>query len=835
MRRFLIISLLAYFSFAYAQVLAQGLPAGVTPGMVEQFKRLSPAQQSALARQYGVDPALLSATSASSTGQAASNVGKPVDLEPERAPAVQVATAPEQKKSSRIFGANLFSRSVSTFAPVDNAPVPDDYRIGPGDQLVVQLFGGENQTLYLDVSRNGIISFPNLGPINLMGLNFSETRALLQKRISEEFVGLSSVITLGNMRAINVFMAGEIAVPGAYSISALSTITQALFAAGGVNGLGSLRDIQVKRNNKTIARFDLYDLLMRGDASKDIRLNSGDVLFVPPHAGLVEISGAVKRPFIFEFKKGETLSDLVKFAGGFKENAFSATLQLERVAKENALPKVLTLDFGKEKNTKLSPGDRVRVPESSDYLDNAIAVRGSVVRPGNYQWRKDLRVSDIITDARSMLRITTDTGYALIVRTINEKLDIEVLQFDLGAVLTDPQNENNLRLQPRDEILIFDLPDTDARDDKDVDGLEGEGIADAGGAKRARLLAPVISKLNRQARFSENVQTVSISGAVKAPGTYPLTKNLGINGLVQAAGGFEDFAYREKAEYRELTLNSDGEIKIDYRNIDLSVSNNDLPLKSRDHLFVRSVSDWNPSDSFTISGEVRFPGTYLIKDGETLANVIERAGGFTDEAHIDAAIFTRVSVRENELRRAQEFSRSIQQSFAASLLTQEDQKTMDFGMLQQISTAIANPEVMGRMIVDLDGILKGKRGADTVLVDGDQLNVPKFNDTISVIGEVQRSASHSFNKRLDIDDYISLAAGFTARADRDNVYIVKADGRILEPKGGFLGLIGKTKLEPSDTIVVPINVKYRNALPLWRDVTAIIYQTVISLAALAAI
>jgi polysaccharide export outer membrane protein len=168
-------------------------------------------------------------------------------------------------------------------------------------------------------------------------------------------------------------------------------------------------------------------------------------------------------------------------------------------------------------------------------------------------------------------------------------------------------------------------------------------------------------------------------------------------------------------------------------------------------------------------------------------------------------------------------------------LTQEDQKTMDFGMLQQISTAIANPEVMGRMIVDLDGILKGKKVADTVLVDGDQLIVPKFNDTISVIGEVQRSASHSFNKRLDIDGYISLAAGFTARADRDNVYIVKADGRVVEPKSGFLGLIGKTKLEPSDTIVVPINVKYRDTLPLWRDVTAIIYQTVISLAALAAI
>ena len=191
MRRFLIISLLAYFNFAFTQVLAQGLPAGVTPSMIEQVKKMSPAQQRALAKQYGVNVAAIQGGGAAASKASETAVGQV------KAPEKQVVSAPVRQKSSRIFGANLFSRSVSTFAPVDNAPVPDDYRIGPGDQLVVQLFGGENQTLYLDVSRNGIINFPNLGPINLMGLNFSETRKLLQKKISEEFVGLSSVITLG--------------------------------------------------------------------------------------------------------------------------------------------------------------------------------------------------------------------------------------------------------------------------------------------------------------------------------------------------------------------------------------------------------------------------------------------------------------------------------------------------------------------------------------------------------------------------------------------------------------------------------------------------------------
>ena len=829
MLRFVFAALAAYFALSYSVALSQNLPAGISPAMIEQAKRMAPSQQKALAAEFGFD---LSAPHSSAEPKSKNLVTKARE---ENSPEIQVSTASVQKKSSRIFGANLFSRTVSTFAPVDNAPVPDDYRIGPGDQLVVQIFGGENETLYLDVSRDGLINFPNLGPINLMGLSFSEARGMLQKKITEEFVGLSSVITLGNMRAINVFMAGEISVPGAYSISALSTITQALFSAGGVNGLGSLRDIQVRRNNQVVASFDLYDLLMRGDASKDIRLNSGDVLFVPPHAGLVDIRGAVKRPFIFELKEGETLADLVRFAGGFKENAYKSTLQLERVAREDELPTVLTLSYNEKASSRLRPGDRVIVPESSDYLYNAITIRGSVVRPGNYEWRKGIRVSDLIFDARSMLRITTDMSYSLIVRTINDKLDIEVLQFDLGAVLTNPGKADDIVLQPRDEILVFDRSDLNTTDDKDVEGLSGEGIADAGNAQRSVLLAPVIAKLQRQARFAENIQTVSVSGAVKSPGIYPLSRGLEINSLVEAAGGFEDFAHRESAEYRELMLSNDGEMEIKYRDIDLSIDQSAQILKSRDHLFVRTVSDWNPLDEITISGEVKFPGSYLVKKGETLSKVIERAGGLTEEAFVRGAVYTRQSIRDAELRRAKEFSRSLEKSYAASLLTQEDAKALDFAMLQQIGEAISKPEAMGRLVIDLAGIVEGKNSSDVRVLNGDNLYIPKSVDTISIMGEVNLSRSQTYSEDFTINDYVKLAAGYTSRADKSGVYVVSADGTVTSRETNFFGFSRALKLVPGDTIVVPINTTYRDTLPLWRDVTGIVYQTLISLAVLAAI
>jgi len=509
-------------------------------------------------------------------------------------------------------------------------------------------------------------------------------------------------------------------------------------------------------------------------------------------------------------------------------------LQLERVGQEGLLAQVLTLDFNAADDTAMMAGDHIVVPESSDYLENAIVLKGAVVRPGNYQWRPGLRVSDLLGDARSMLNITADTNYALIVRTINKELDIDILQFDLAAALDDADSIHNLPLQARDEVLIFNQVDLRQSDDRQVEGVLESADTAENQASRRILLAPVIEKLQRQARFQENVKLVSIGGAVKSPGIYPLTLNLDTKGLVMAAGGFQDLAYRQSGEYREL-FEVNGEIKVTVRDIDLGPDGENLPLKSRDFLFVRAVAKWNQEAMVTVAGEVKFPGKYRIEDGEKLSSVLRRAGGLTSLGFAEGAVLTRRSVREAEQERGRELLRQIQKSFATSLLTQEENKVVDLALIDKLEETIGQNEGLGRLVIDLPAIMDGDSEQDIEVRDGDQISVPIASNSISIVGEVARAGSYNYQRKFGVDTYLNMAAGVTPRANLDGVYVVKPNGRVATKKRNIFGIMRQPKLMAGDTIVVPLNTQYRDSLPLWRDVTAIIYQTVVSLAALAAI
>ena len=275
-----------------------------------------------------------------------------------------------------LYGQFLFDQAVSTFAPTDDAPVPDEYRLGVGDQLVIQLFGKENDTYTLLVGRDGNITFPRLGTITVLGLTFEDARALVNTRIEQQLIGVEVAITMGRLRAIGVFMAGEIRVPGAYSVSALTTVTQALYQAGGLSDIGSLRGIQVRRKGNIVSTFDAYDLLMFGDSSKDIRLQSGDVLFVPTVKSVVEIRGQVRRPMSYELLGSESVSDLIKMAGGLTGKAFVDLATLTRSSNEGGLPFVESLNLTESsvRSLKLRDGDRLLVPAVGNRLENNIAV-----------------------------------------------------------------------------------------------------------------------------------------------------------------------------------------------------------------------------------------------------------------------------------------------------------------------------------------------------------------------------------------------------------------------------------------------------------------------------
>ena len=537
----------------------------------------------------------------------------------------------EERARTR-YGRTLFSRDVSTFAPTDDAPVPESYRLGVGDQLVVQLFGKENDQLNLQIGRSGDISFPKLGSITLSGLTFEDARDLIKTRVEQQLIGVDAVVSMGRLRAINVFMAGEVAVPGAYSVSALTTVTQALFQAGGVTDIGSLRSIQVRRAGSVVATFDTYDLLMKGDVSDDIRLQSGDVVFVPPYTGVIDVEGELKRPMVYELVGGETLGDVLAMAGSFTRDAYPGLSILTRQSDALGLPQASTIDLSDKNQLSLAAqdGDTLVVPKVGDLVANSVVLRGAVTRPGSYGWLSGMRVSDLVSDARRDLARDADLGLGMIVRQKNALLDIEVISFDLAAVIASPNSDSDPVLKEFDEVLVFSLVTADLTD------------ADADASRQA-LLGPVIEKLSSQARQGEPVQTVSVSGAVRAPGTYPLIAGATVETLINAAGGLNDSAFLEAAELRRLTERSDGQVAASYRDVNVAKgrSGNTIILQSRDHLTVRDIPDWSPTDSIVVEGEVKFPGEYRIRKGETLSDVIERAGGFTDNASPESAVFTR--------------------------------------------------------------------------------------------------------------------------------------------------------------------------------------------------
>ena len=822
----LIVSLLSFSSIS----LGQSLPAGVTAQMAQQFQNMSPAQQRELAEQYGIDlpaTAATSETSASSLG----DVGKQLEqmgmseedyIEEELE---EVAEAGAAAQVLERYGVSLFDREVSTFAPTDDALVPDEYRLGVGDQLVVQLFGKENATYTLSVGRDGNISFPKLGAITVSGLTFEDSRALIDTRIEQQLIGVEAVVTLGRLRAIGVFMAGEVRVPGAYSVSALTTVTQALFQAGGVTDIGSLRGIQVRRAGEIVTTFDVYDLLMRGDPSGDIRLQSGDVLFIPTVDSVVEIRGEVRRPMAYELVGAETVADLIQMAGGFTKEAFGELAVLVRTSLEGGLPTAESVNLLESNVASLAlrDGDILQVPSTGDTLANGVSVEGAVYRPGTFGWREGLRVSDLVGDAERDLLPVADLTYSLIVRIKNDLLDIEVVQFSLIDSILNPGSGGDPSLDVNDRVLIFSAPDLE-----DVSSSE---------FARQNLLAPVLQKLRLQAREGEPTLSAEIVGAVKAPGQYPILSDYEVGDLIKAAGGLLESADITSAELRRLQPTRDGALDITYSDVRFDGAGNvigNARLQSRDIITVREVPDWNSEDRIEIRGEVVFPGVYVISPGETISQVIERAGGLTDLAFPEGAVFNRIAVATREKQRARAFAQDIRQTFASRLLT-EEKTSSSLEEVLLITQQLDSIEGNGRLLIDLPAALQGVADADYEVEAGDFLRIPRSSDTVSVVGEVRQPRTHVYQQGLSVEDYINLSAGMTRRSDDSAIYVVRANGSVttLDSSWWRFANNASSQLQPGDSIVIPVDSQHKESLAQWREVTQIIYQGMVSVAAIA--
>ncbi|HAS6776035.1 SLBB domain-containing protein [Vibrio parahaemolyticus] len=873
-----------------------------TPEQIKMFQNLPADQQQALASKYG-----FSIPSSSSSNKSPYENPQLIKPRAESSGAVssnieeQWLKKGEQEELKR-FGLELFAGSPSTFAPLSDVPVPANYTVGAGDEIIVQLFGKENETYRLRVNRAGTINFPSLGPVNVAGMHFSDVRNSLTQRVKEQMIGVRSDISLGELRTMQVFVMGDAYKPGAYAVSALTTISQAIYYSGGFGESGALRDIQLKRDGKIIRKLDMYDLLLKGDASNDVRLLPDDVVLIGSVNDTVSIEGEINRPAIYEVKAGETYQQLIQMAGGFTANAHVEQLEIKRYASHGAR-EALTLDFNKtqDRQSKVKNGDAIKILKKSEELTRYVQIEGDVRHPGYVEWRNGLRVADLFKYVDSAFNSTADVNYAVVVREINPQRDIEVFQLSLANAILSPGSQDNLQLQSRDRILVFNRfnnEDLDtlatqeavskaktleqAQEQAELEQQKEQEVMSSSVAvshsangtlnnqntteqakpakiifrgkeiteedfeklkqnTRRTLLAPVLLQLQQQSRLGLAPQIAEVFGEVKHPGRYPITPRMTVSTLIEAAGGLTYNAFTINAELARTAINSaDERAYVDVERIDLrkaiqGSASDDAIIVGRDRLNILEKPNVKLQSTVTLQGEVRFPGTYTVRQGETLSELLERAGGLTEFAHPQGAIFTREALRLQEQK--------LLNQYAADMRAETAKKT--FRADSNMGSVISDPDktlkfveeasrskALGRMVVQLNRILKGERSADFMLEDGDFLFVPTFRNTVSIMGEVQVPITYLLDNKLDVDDYLNKAGGAKKQADEDRIFVVRADGSVYKPTSGYWFGNNHEELKAGDTIVVPIDTDYRDALSTWTAATQILYQTGVAINAL---
>jgi len=775
------------------------------------------------------------------------------------------------------FGYELFAGAPTTFAPATDIPVSSDYIIGPGDEIHIQLYGRTSLSKDLIVDRDGQVSFPELGPIIVAGLTFREMKDLLGREVENRMIGVDVSVSMGRLRSIRIFVLGDVFSPGSYTVSGLSTLTNALFASGGVRKIGSLRRVQLKRGGSVVTEMDLYDLLTKGDTSDDARLMPGDVLFVPTVGPLAAVAGEVLRPAIYEMNGPMTVRELIDLAGGLRATAFTDLIQLERIEDARHIIYDLTLDEARE--WTLEGGDLVKVYPVRSGDELAVFLAGNVVRPGKRQHFEGMRLLDLLSSPKDLLP-ETFFSYGLIERENEINRESEYLAFDLGAALLDSVPEANIGLAPRDRVYVFhrahfrDIPRVSVRGEvrspglyefkKDMrildlvlaaGGLTPDAWIGEAGLFRTEPRTMQVDRISADLERviandpSENIvlwdkdelavhsiwefretDTVEVLGEVNGPGVYPLSRGMRVSDLVFAGGNLRETAYRQEAELTRYEV-VDGErrelhhVVIDLHAVLAGADDADLELEPYDRLLIRRIKNWRRDEVVRVSGEVAFPGSYPIEEGERLSDLIERFGGFLEDAYLPAAVFQR---REIGTLQAEQLDRMSDQLDAdLARLSVADPRSMSGFELSrrqaalesgaQLSEELRNTVATGRMVISL-GRADDIRGTDydLVLADGDILRVPKKPDFVMVMGQVNNQTAFQLEKRKSAGHFIGLAGGMTMFGDKGKTYVVKCDGSV---KMGT-----RTRVEPGDVIVVPENLERFDGMQFLLDMSQVLYQ-----------
>lgn len=744
-------------------------------------------------------------------GRAKIRVEAESSLRPFEATLTHLPLEPTGVDALEPFGYDFFRFRPQASRTPSPIPVPEGYVVGPGDVIVVQLFGNRNEEHVLPVSRDGTINFPEIGPITVGGLTFEDMRTAVDGRVAEQFIGVRASTTLGELRSIQVFVLGDVERPGAYAIPGLSTVTDALYASGGVKEIGSLRNIAVLREGQRVATLDLYDMLLRGDTRGDVRLRANDAILVPPIGTTVAVDGEVRRPAIYEVNGEQNLVELIELAGGFTANASRESVKLERIEPgRGRYVTDLNLSEPMPGGLGVRDGDVVRVQPNLDQLERSVRLVGNVQRPGLYQLFPGMKLSDLLPTSE-LLKPMSDLNYVLVRRETQPNVDVTVFSADLEGIWRGRPNARDVELQARDTVTVFNL--------------------DVG---RRHVIDPLIEELRTRSDSNEPLRIVTVSGQVRAPGRYPLEPGMRVSDLLRAGGGMTASAYAIEAELARYVV-VDGQYRVtELINLDLAAlragdPGADVVLAPYDALTIREVPRWNQQQSITIRGEVQFPGTYPIRAGETLSSVLERAGGLTEIAFPQGSVFTRVELRRREAEQLETMARRIETDLAALALS--DPSAADaISTGQTLIAQLRSTEAIGRLVINLEDLLAGRQGSDVVLRDGDQLFIPQISQEVMVLGEVQYATSHLYSRQLDRDDYIAMSGGMTSRADKGRIYVVRANGAVdtSSRRSRWFSRSARGDIRPGDTIVVPLDTDRVRPLVAWEGITQVLYNIAIA-------
>lgn len=720
-----------------------------------------------------------------------------------------------------IYGHDLFVKSTEAnqtdkFLPVDNVPVTPDYLIGPGDELLISWWGAIEGSTSATVDRNGMINLPQLGQIAVVGVRYQNLQAHLKKAFSKNFRNFELDASLGKLRSIQVFVVGQASKPGSYTLSSLSTLVNAIFATGGPSVKGSMRHIQLKRGGKVISDFDMYDLLLKGDKSKDVQLLSGDVIYIPAIGAMAAISGSVNTPAIYELKGDDSLAELINLAGGLTNVASGKKVTVERIH-DRQVRKVDEFQLDKTGLTKLMrDGDLVRVLAISAEFDNAITLRGNIAgsQAGRKPWKEGLRVKDIIPNRAALI---TDSYW---VRKNQSDKTNDAAWFKNNQIKPSSDNvwfkKNQIDTKKIEDDAAAEQKNNPSKTDAEIDADSTKnGGMDAIDRKKAKLVEE--EEEQQHQKLVERVPEINWD--------YATVERLDKKDLITKLIPFN----------LGKALMGDAEQNIALQAGDI------VTLFSRDDIQVPYAKRNN---YVILEGEVASPGVYQVLPGEKLRQLVERVGGLTNEAYLFGAEFSRESTRKFQQKRMEdmlaqmdaEIQRTMSRRTAAALSQDVANAAVTDAESQKVMiNKLKKIKATGRIVLEMPVFAEElKNVPELELEDGDRFYVPSKPSTVTVMGTVYNQNAFIYKKGLTISDYVSKAGGATRDGDDGEIYLIRADGLVYSKRQGsifsFGGSFDGRKAMPGDAIIVPEKLERYNLTKELRDWSQIFFQFAIGAA-----